>query len=96
MSTETLPDAALVPEVGRFTPAARAGFQVHLSTEVKAEAIRAAIGTRARDPDRQAVPSNASADPSAAVVTADGVFVAPDPERARALLPDARTGRAGR
>jgi phenylpyruvate tautomerase PptA (4-oxalocrotonate tautomerase family) len=28
---ETLTDAVLVPEVGQFTPAARAGFQVHFT-----------------------------------------------------------------
>ncbi|GAA3831138.1 tautomerase enzyme [Streptomyces phyllanthi] len=40
---ETLTDAVLVPEVGRFAPAARAGFQVHF---VEREPDMMAIGGR--------------------------------------------------
>ncbi|UXY31650.1 tautomerase enzyme [Streptomyces sp. HUAS TT20] len=40
---ETLTDAALVPEVGRFAPAARGGFQVHF---VEREPGMMAIGGR--------------------------------------------------
>lgn len=40
---ETLTDAVLVPEVGQFAPAARAGFQVHF---VEHEPDRMAIGGR--------------------------------------------------
>ena len=40
---ETLTDAVLVPEVGQFVPAARAGFQVHF---VEREADAMAIGGR--------------------------------------------------
>lgn len=40
---ETLTDAVLVPEIGQFTPAARAGFQVHL---VEREPDMMAIGGR--------------------------------------------------
>ncbi|MFF7387668.1 hypothetical protein ACFZAE_04280 [Streptomyces scabiei] len=42
-SAETLTDAVLVPEVGQFTPAARAGFQVHF---VERAADMTAIGGR--------------------------------------------------
>ncbi|MEV0475528.1 tautomerase family protein [Streptomyces prunicolor] len=40
---ETLTDAVLVPEVGQFAPAARAGFQVHF---VERESDMVAIGGR--------------------------------------------------
>ncbi|CBG75269.1 MULTISPECIES: tautomerase family protein [Streptomyces] len=40
---ETLTDAVLVPEVGRFSPAARAGFQVHFDERAS---DMAAIGGR--------------------------------------------------
>lgn len=40
---ETLTDAVLVPEVGRFVPAARAGFQVHFTERAR---DMAAIGGR--------------------------------------------------
>ncbi|MDW8806749.1 tautomerase enzyme [Streptomyces scabiei] len=40
---ETLTDAVLVPEVGRFAPAARAGFQVHFNERAS---DMAAIGGR--------------------------------------------------
>lgn len=40
---ETLTDAVLVPEIGQFTPAARAGFQVHF---VEREPDMMAIGGR--------------------------------------------------
>ena len=40
---ESLTDAVLVPEVGQFAPAARAGFQVHF---VEREPDRLAIGGR--------------------------------------------------
>ena len=40
---ETLTDAVLVPEIGRFVPAARAGFQVHF---VEREPDMIAIGGR--------------------------------------------------